>query len=226
MSDLELLRSMSQELYHQEADLLYRHTATWSDGTTCRFSVERLDQVKLANTPMTASLLKVRLHPDDSRPAPGSTAPYLGFVLSLGTLSDPSDFTGQTYSVARVIDERVYPQHGTLDNAPSIRLRIVVRGALPFMPGSGLQDVQGAPVSSHVGFIEPGVKLHGGDVLTIASGDRFTVVPPLQHDLLGDTVGLSWQGDQTVPNLTPDPTPDAPGKPDPVPGDDSYWHTP
>lgn len=118
-----------------------------------------------------------------------------------------------------------YPDHATRQDGPSIQLRIVARGALPFMPGSGLQDVQGAPVSSHLGFIEPGVKLHGGDVLTIASGDKFTVVPPLQHDLLGDTVGLSWQGDQTVPNLTPDPTPDAPGKPDAAPGDDSYWHT-
>ena len=119
-----------------------------------------------------------------------------------------------------------YPQTVTRTDGPSIRLRIVARGALPFTVGSGLQDVQGAPVSSHVGFVEPGVKLHGGDVLTLDSGDKFTVVPPLQHDLLGDTVGLSWQGDQTVPNLTPDPTPDAPGKPDPVPGDDSYWHTP
>ncbi|WP_407540233.1 hypothetical protein Q0M94_02185 [Deinococcus radiomollis] len=226
MSDLELLRSMSQELYHQEADLLRRHSGTWSDGTTCRFSVERLDPVKLANSPLTASLLKVRIHPDDSRPAPGSTVAYLGCRLSVGTRSDPSDFTGQTYSVARVIDERVYPTHATHVDGPSIRLRIVARGALPFTVGAGLQDVQGAPVSSHVGFVEPGVKLHGGDVLTLDSGDKFTVVPPLQHDLLGDTVGLSWQGDQTVPNLTPDPTLDAPGKPDPVPGDDSYWHTP
>jgi hypothetical protein len=225
MGRLEDFQALAQGALRDNADLVYRHTATWSDGTYCRMSVERLDPAKLATSPMTASLLKVRMHPDDPRPAPGSTTTYLGFMLSLGALSDPSDFTRQTSSVARVIDERVYPIHVTRADGPSIRLRIVARGALPFMIGSGLQDVQGAPVSSHVGFVEPGVKLHGGDVLTIDSGDRFVVVPPLQHDLLGDTVGLSWQGDTSVPNLTPDPTPDPVGTPTPLPGDDSYWHT-
>jgi hypothetical protein len=210
---------------HQHATVFYPVTLAWSDGTTCRCWVQPLDPVKLGKEPMSASLLKVRIHPDDQKPAVSSTTAYLGTVLSLGVAVDPSDIADTRSMVARVVDERVYPIHATHPDGPSIHLRIVARGALPFMIGSGLQDVQGAPVSSHVGFVEPGVKLHGGDVLTIDSGDRFVVVPPLQHDLLGDTVGLSWQGDTSVPNLTPDPTPDPVGTPTPLPGDDSYWHT-
>lgn len=116
-----------------------------------------------------------------------------------------------------------YSDSLTQSDGTPLRARIVARGALPLTTGPGLQDVQGSPAASHVAFLEPGVRVHGGDTLTLSSGDAFMVVPPIQHDALGDTVGLSWHGDTGGLTPDPDPTPDAPGT---VPTDDSWWDRP
>ncbi|GGR16761.1 hypothetical protein [Deinococcus ruber] len=123
-----------------------------------------------------------------------------------------------------MVDQDVfYNDHATHNSGPSLKVRIIAKGALPFTVNAGLQDVQGSPEASHMAFVQPGVRLHGGDVLTLGSGDTFTVVPPIQHDLLGDTVGLSWHGDDSQPLPQPDPTPPPPGTTEPSPLDDSWW---
>ncbi|ULH17354.1 hypothetical protein MF271_19380 (plasmid) [Deinococcus sp. KNUC1210] len=126
-----------------------------------------------------------------------------------------------------VVDQDVfYNDRATHNSGPSLKVRIIAKGALPFTVNAGLQDVQGSPEASHMAFVQPGVRLHGGDVLKLDSGDTFTVVPPIQHDLLGDTVGLSWHGDDSQPLPQPDPTPPPAGTTEPPPGNDDYWHTP
>ena len=175
-------------------ELRFRHTATWSDGTSCRFSVERLDPLKLAREPMTASLLKVRVHVLDTKPAPGSTALYEGYTLSLGQWSDPSDFTGQSFSVARVIDARVYPQAASVSTGTSVRLRIEAMNGSAVQAGSGAMDVAAVGTTSHRGRLPPGTRLNQGDALTTDQGERFRVMDPIQRDILGDTVGLSREG--------------------------------
>lgn len=175
-------------------ELRFRHSATWSDATVCRFSVERLDPLKLAKEPMTASLLKIRVHLADPKPAPGSTVIYQGFTLSLGQWSDPSDFTGESSSVARVIDQRVYPQTASVATGGTVRLRIEAMNGSAVQAGSGVMDVAAVGMTSHRGHLPPGTRLEQGDALTTDQGERFRVMDPIQRDILGDTVGLSREG--------------------------------
>ena len=99
MGRLEDLQAMSQGVLRDNADLLYRHTATWSDGTRCRYSVTDPSKVQTAfalslrQQPEALQLRIVKVHPDDPRPAKGATVDWQGYPLVLVAWSDVSDFT-------------------------------------------------------------------------------------------------------------------------------------
>lgn len=90
--------------------LLYRHTGTWSDGTSCRFSVRdpaKTDQGTRLAQRLTGevSVTDVRLltvHPDDEPPGEGASLPWDGGTLTLVSWGQPSDFTGQAVGVCRL----------------------------------------------------------------------------------------------------------------------------
>ncbi|MDV6376243.1 hypothetical protein [Deinococcus arenicola] len=204
----------------------FRHTATWSDGTACRFSVRdpnkggRSSETQLQTDPIPASLRLLRVHPDDGRPTPGASLMYQGERLVLGLYADQSIWTGQQVGVCRLVDERAYPLVATV-GAQGFRLRIVALDTAA-LTADGLSARTN---NSHRGHLPPGVTLQPGEVLTTSEGDRYMVTPPVERDALGDTVGLSWQGQDTprppLPDpVNPDPTPD----PNPSPPNlDPWW---
>ncbi|WP_407538880.1 hypothetical protein Q0M94_11940 [Deinococcus radiomollis] len=111
MSDLELLRSMSQELFHQEADLLYPHSSVWSDGTDCRYGIQdpnrtdagvRLAQ-RLTGTPDVLDVRLLRVHPDAPKPGTRATIPWDGGTLTLEDWSQVSEITIQATGVCRFV---------------------------------------------------------------------------------------------------------------------------
>ncbi|WP_161881939.1 hypothetical protein [Deinococcus alpinitundrae] len=94
-------------------ELRFRHSATWSDGTTCRFSVQdpakdgRSNPQRLSTSPLDASLRRLKVHPDDVMPAPGASTPYQSGLLVRGSQTDISDFTGTSTGVCRLVDARL-----------------------------------------------------------------------------------------------------------------------
>lgn len=91
--------------------LRYRHTGTWSDGTSCRFSVRdpartdsgtRLAQ-RLTGTPDVLDVRLLTVHPDDEPPGEGATLPWDGGTLTLVSWGQVSDFTGQATGVCRLV---------------------------------------------------------------------------------------------------------------------------
>ena len=102
------IRELVQAALTDNADLLYRHTGTWSDGTACRFSVQDPSKVQgafaasLRQQPEALLLRIIRVHPADTRPARGATTDWQGYPLTLVAWSDESDFTGQRLGTGRL----------------------------------------------------------------------------------------------------------------------------
>lgn len=229
---MSLLAEVTGALAEVQADaelnaLRFRETGTWSDGTACRFNVRdpnkggRSSETRLQTDPIPASLRLLRVHPEDPSPAPGASLTHQGGLLVLGLYADQSVWTGQAVGVCRLVDERAYPLVAMV-GTQGFRLRIEALDTAALTA-----DGQSATANnSHRGSLPPGVTLQPGEVLSTSAGDRYQVVPPVQRDALGDTVGLGWQGPGTErPPLpepgNPDPTPDVP---DPgSPGRDPWW---
>lgn len=114
----------------------------------------------------------------------------------------------------------VYPTVATLSTGGQIRLRIE---ALDAPPGTG-SDLADSPLNSHVAYLPPRVSVPAGVTLTTDAGDVYLVVPPIQRDSLGDTLGLSWRGPQGSREPTPgnDPTPTTP--PSTLPSVPGWWN--
>lgn len=211
----------------------FREVATWSDEVERRFSVKDPNKgesgrgfTRLQTDPVAASLRLLRFAPGTEPPALGATAPYQGGRLHLGLWGDESRWTGQAVGVCRLVDERVYPLVATIGTV-GFRLRISALDA-PALSVSGGNDLQATANDSHRGHLPPGVQLQPGEVITTGDGDRYQVVPPVQRDALGDTVGLSWQASGVAqPQPPADGTGGAPTTPaQPAPGDDSWWKAP
>ncbi|GGR11410.1 hypothetical protein [Deinococcus ruber] len=104
---LERIKAAAQRALSSNGDLLYRHEATWSDNTTCRFSVQEPSKTNplvaalLQVNPQQTGLRVVKVHPDDPRPKEGSHIPWQGGTLTLERWSDKSDFTDQREGTAR-----------------------------------------------------------------------------------------------------------------------------
>ncbi|CAM3269028.1 hypothetical protein DESA109040_05910 [Deinococcus saxicola] len=227
MNRLPGIQATAHRLLTGNADLLYTLTGTWSDGTLCRFSVRdpnkggRSSETQLQTDPIPASLRLLRVHPDDARATPGASLIYQGERLVLGLWADQSIWTGQQVGVCRLVDERAYPLVAMI-GVQGFRLRIKALDAPP-VQATGLT---GTPNNSGLAYTPPGVTLQPGDTFTTDAGDRYQVVPPVQRDALGDTVGVSWQGQgaERPPLPTPDnpdPTPDTPDSGSP--GRDPWW---
>lgn len=232
MTRLPAIREAFAQAKRANADLLFPESASWSDGVTRRFKVgdpNRLTgtaPLALVNDPMPASLRLLKVHPDDPRPDPGASCTCSEGYLVLGVWTDEGKLSGSRSGVCRLVDERAYPLTATI-GAVGFRIRIQARDAAALaVSGEGLS---GTANDSHLGHLPPGVHLQPGEVITTAEGDRYQVVPPVQRDALGDTVGLSWQGQGSghAPLPEPasgDPTPDVPPAPDaPTPGRDPWW---
>ena len=110
MSALALIRQRVLGSLRGRAELLYRHSGTWSDGSACRFSVRdpnrtdagaRLAQ-RLSGTPEILDIRLLSVHPDDEPPGEGARLPWDGGVLTLVSWGQPSDFTGQATGVCRL----------------------------------------------------------------------------------------------------------------------------
>lgn len=89
----------------------FRHTDTWSDGTSCRFSVQdpsatdqgtRLAQ-RLTGTVEVLDVRLVKTHPADPPPGEGASLPWDGGTLTLVSWGQVSDFTGQAVGVCRLV---------------------------------------------------------------------------------------------------------------------------
>jgi len=209
--------------------LRFRHSATWSDNTTCRFSVQdpakdgRSGPQKLATSPLDASLRRLKIHPDDTMPAPGASTPYQSGLLVRGSQTDTSDFTGTSTGVCRLVDARAYPVLAVSQTGQRLRLLIIARTGDAVVPGPGAQDVRADLGLSHSAHTPPGVLLQVGDELVTSAGDRYAVLPPVQRDLLGDTLGLSYLGSELAPTIPEEGQPDVPPAPNPADSDDPWW---
>lgn len=112
-TELDQLRAEAGRELRANADVLYRHSGTWSDNTTCRFSVQdpardgRSGPQRLSTSPLDASLRRLKVHPDDVMPAIGASVAYQGGVLVRGQQTDTSDFTSTSTGVCRLIDTRL-----------------------------------------------------------------------------------------------------------------------
>ena len=211
-------------------------TGSWSDGTQCRYAVKdpnkgQRRERQLQTDPLPASLRLLRLAPGSPVPALGAHTEYQGGVLVLGTWSDESAYTGQRVGICRLVDERVYPLYAVSAQG-YLRVRIMALDAAAVTTGSN--DLQVISNNSHRGHLPPGVRLDVGEVLTTSEGDQYEVVPPVQRDALGDTVGLSWQrgGAAYIPPAAPAPEHNEPAPSEPTPAptpapdinpDDRWW---
>ena len=110
------------------ADLLYRHAATWSDGTSCRFSVydvSRSDSTLariLRDRADWPDLRMLKLHPADPRPAPLSRLSWEDGLLYLERYAQTSDFTGTAPGILHWVQPtraRVTVLTFTLPGAPT-----------------------------------------------------------------------------------------------------------
>ena len=91
------------------SEVLFRHKQAWSDGTTCRFSVQDPSKTssgsqlaqRLTGLPDVLDVRLIRVHPDDARPGTLATLPWDGGTLSLVEWSQKSDFTDQAIGIGR-----------------------------------------------------------------------------------------------------------------------------
>lgn len=103
------IRERVQQRLSGNADVLYRHTGTFTLGShkwLCRFSVKDPQKLKadaIADAEAAARQFNVlyrdvrllRIHPDDQRPVKGAKLPWDGGLLEILDWSQQSDFTGQ-----------------------------------------------------------------------------------------------------------------------------------
>lgn len=210
--------------------LRYPLQAAWSDGVTRQFGVRDPNRgnggrglLKLQTDPMPASLRLLRLAPGQSEPTPGTSVPHQGGQLVFGVWSDESQYTARSVGVCRLVDARAYPVQATAAGQ-SVRLRVQATATLPGGAQSG-NDLAESVNDSHRAHLPPGVTLDPGTVISTEGGDEYEVVPPIQRDTLGDTLGLSWRGRTGARSPTPgnDPTPD-PGVPVTPHAIDPWWN--
>lgn len=229
MNRLPNLQALARRTLTANADLIYRKTGVWSDGTSCRFSLQDPNKgeggrglVKVQTNPMTASLRLLRVHPADRRPVLGATLSTPDGLVVLGVWGDTADITLQGAGVCRLVSARTYPVQASVGVSPGISLRIEALDSLPTGTVSG-NDLAATLNDSHRAYLPPGVHLQPGDVLVTTAGDEYQVVPPVQRDPLGDTLGLSWRGPEAGRTHTPetDPTPATP--PLLVPAVPDWW---
>ena len=105
------LRDLAQAALRDNDDLLYRHAATWSDGTTCRFSVQDPSKTsggsqlaqRLTGLPDVLDVRLLRVHLDDPKPGGRASIPWDGGTLTLEDWSQASDFTGQAIGICRMV---------------------------------------------------------------------------------------------------------------------------
>jgi hypothetical protein len=127
--------------------LRYRHTATWSDGMRCRFSVKdpgtgnQDGPLQQQTDRLRASLRTLKVHPDDPRPTPGAWTSHQAGQLHLGSWTDPSDFTGQCTGVCRLVDARAYPESAQVTGGDAIQLHVEALSGTAVQAGSGAMDV-------------------------------------------------------------------------------------
>ncbi|GGO22172.1 hypothetical protein [Deinococcus humi] len=111
MNRLPGLQATAQRLLNQNADLLYRHTDTWSDGTSCRFSVQDPNQTdqgtrlaqRLTGVPDVLDVRLLKTHPADPPPGEGASLTWDGGTLTLVNWGQVSDFTGLAVGVCRLV---------------------------------------------------------------------------------------------------------------------------
>lgn len=227
--ELEAERAAARSELRAEGGLLYPHTGTWTDGTTCRFKVQdpardgRSGPQKLVTHPLDASLRRLKVHPDDVMPAVGASTPYQSGLLVRGQQTDVSDWTGTSTGVCRLVDARAYPVLAVSKVGQRLRLLIIARTGDAVVPGPGAQDVRADLGLSHSAHTPPGVMLQVGDELITSNGDRYTVIAPVQRDILGDILGLSYQGSELAPTIPDEGQPDVPPAPNPADSDDPWW---
>lgn len=91
-------------------EVRFRHTATWSDGVSCRFSVQDPNKTdagyklaqRLGGVPEVQDIRLLRVHVDDEAPGEGATLGWDGGTVKLLFWSQVSDFTGQAIGVLRL----------------------------------------------------------------------------------------------------------------------------
>jgi len=213
------------------ADFFYPTSGSWSDGTSTRFKVTDPNAGKEARQNVLdqerASLRLVKFEPDQPVPAQGSSFIWERGQLYLGPPTDTPNLSGVLTYTCRQVDGRYFPQVLQLANGTQWLARIEALSARPGQVESG-NDLVSVPGNSHRLTLPPGVLLDPGTEVTTSNADRYLVVPPVQRGVLGDVLGLSWQG---PPQIGIDPTPDPvpmPGAPVETPGSpgDPFWHEP
>jgi hypothetical protein len=111
MGRLEDFQALAQGALRDNADLVYRHTDTWSDGTRCRYSVTDPNRTdagaklaqRLTGTPDVLDVRFLKVHPDDPKPGTRATLPWDGGTLTLEDWSQVSEFTGQATGICRFV---------------------------------------------------------------------------------------------------------------------------
>lgn len=232
MTSLAAARAAMQQAKRDNAEFFAPERAAWSDGVERQFKVvdpnreSSAGPLKLNLDPIPASLRLIKFHPDSPLPPAGaSVTTSKGFVV-LGVYTDQGNLFGTRVGVGRLIDERAYPQVGLI-GTEGFRLRVEALDTPALTTdANGLSAVAN---NSHRGFTPPGVQLQVGAIIITAEGDQYQVVPPVQRDILGDTLGLSWRGRDMLTEPLPlpsesDPTPDLPsGTAHPKPSKDPWW---
>ena len=233
MTSLAAARAAMQQAKRDNAEFFAPERAAWSDGVERQFKVvdpnreSSAGPLKLNLDPIPASLRLIKFHPDSPLPPAGaSVTTSKGFVV-LGVYTDRGNLFGTRVGVGRLIDERAYPQVGLI-GTEGFRLRVEALDTPAVSADTG--SLSAVANNSHRGFTPPGVQLQVGIIIITAEGDQYQVVPPVQRDILGDTLGLSWQGKNPLPAPLPppsssDPTPDtsAPAAPSTPTGYDPWW---
>lgn len=229
MSGLAAARAKLAQVKRDNAEFFLPLRLAWSDGVMRAFKVtdpNRLSTTgptQLQTTPIPASLRLVKFGPDDALPLPGVSVLGPEGLLVLGMFTDAGNLFGTRVGVCRLVDARAYPTPAALTDGSPLRLRIIALDAAGL--STGTNDLVAVADNSHRGHLPPGIHLQVGNVLVTSDGDQYAVTAPLQRDLLGDTVGLSWQRGGQVPPTPGNGDGSGGGGTSPNP-DDSYWKVP